>query len=94
LENQDLGYQVPGRVLVELHNPPSHATIPQMEARYRQLEANLDRLPGVTGSGLALYNPLTNNWGTSRVVMGPGERGLSAESLNADFARTKFYACG
>jgi predicted permease len=49
LENQDFGFQVPGRVLVELHNPPSNATIPQMEARYRQLEANLDRLPGVTG---------------------------------------------
>ena len=91
LENQDLGYQVSGRVLVELHNPPSDATIPQMEARYRQLEANLDRLPGVTGSGLALYNPLTNNWGELVLVAGhpapaPGEQaGSSWDRVSTDY---------
>jgi predicted permease len=91
LENQDFGFQVPGRVLVELHNPPSNATIPQMEARYRQLEANLDRLPGVTGSGLALYNPLTNNWGELVLVAGhpepaPGEEsGASWDRVSAKY---------
>src|ERR1700686_3759751 len=78
LEHQDFGFQVPGRVLVELHNPTANYTMPQLAARYRQLEANLDRLPGVQGTGLALYNPLTNNWGELVLVAGhppptPGE---------------------
>jgi predicted permease len=91
LENQDFGFQVPGRVMVELHNPSSDATIPQMEARYRQLEANLNRIPGVTGSGLALYNPLTNNWGELVLVAGhpapaPGEEaGSSWDRVSANY---------
>jgi predicted permease len=78
LESQDFGFQVPGRVVVELHNSPSDITLPQLEARYRQLEENLNRLPGVQGAGLALYNPLTDNWGEGILVAGhpapaPGE---------------------
>ena len=49
LEHQDFGFQVPGRVLVELHNPAANYTMPQLAALYRQLEASLDRLPGVQG---------------------------------------------
>jgi predicted permease len=63
LENQDFGYQVNGRVLVGLNNPPATYTLPRLNALYRQIEDSLNRLPGVQGSGLALYNPLTNNWG-------------------------------
>ncbi len=91
LENQDFGFQVAGRVLVELHNPTTNAALPQMEARYRQLEANLNRLPGVTGSGLALYNPLTNNWGELILVAGhpapaPGEQaGASWDRVSANY---------
>jgi predicted permease len=91
LENQDFGFQVSGRVMVELHNPSSDATVPQMEARYRQLEANLNRIPGVTGSGLALYNPLTDNWGELVLVAGhpatsPGEQaGSSWDRVSANY---------
>jgi len=70
LENQDFGYQVQGRVVVDLHDPPASYTLPQLEALYRQLEERLNRLPGVQGSGLALYNPLTNNWGEMILVDG------------------------
>ncbi|HUI41807.1 MAG TPA: ABC transporter permease, partial [Terriglobia bacterium] len=70
LEHQDFGYQVQGRVLVGLHNPPATYTEPKLAALYRELEARLDRLPGVRGSGLALYNPLTNNWGELIIVAG------------------------
>jgi predicted permease len=78
LEHQDFGFKIPGRVLVELHNPAANYTMPQLAARYRQLEASLDRLPAVQGSGVALYNPLTNNWGELVLVAGhpapaPGE---------------------
>jgi predicted permease len=34
------------------------------------LEDRLNRLPGVRGSGLALYNPLTDNWGELIYVAG------------------------
>ncbi len=70
LEHQDFGYQVQGRVLVELHNPPASYTQVKLAALYRQLEEHLNRLPGVQGCGLALYNPLTNNWGDLILVTG------------------------
>jgi len=70
LEHQDFGYRVQGRVVVELHNPPATYTQPKLAALYRELEDRLDRLPGVQGSGLALYNPLTDNWGELVYVAG------------------------
>ena len=70
LEHQDFGYQLQGRVVVELHDPPATYTLTQLEALYRQIEQNLNRLPGVRGSGLALYNPLTDNWGEMILISG------------------------
>ncbi|HJX83529.1 MAG TPA: FtsX-like permease family protein, partial [Candidatus Angelobacter sp.] len=70
LEHQDFGYRVDGRVLVALHNPSAGFTQPRLAALNRQLEERLTRLPGVQGAGLALYNPLTNNWGEMIMVAG------------------------
>jgi predicted permease len=70
LENQDFGFKVPGRVLVSLHNPPASYSVEKLRALYRQLEERVNRVPGVQGSGLALYNPLTDNWGEGIVVSG------------------------
>jgi predicted permease len=70
LENQDFGYQLHSRVVVTLHNPQTGYTVPKLTALYRQLEEQLNRLPGVQGSGLALYNPLTDNWGEMVLVSG------------------------
>src|SRR5207248_1312692 len=70
LEHQDFGYLVPQRVLVSLHNPPSSYPPAKLAALYRRLEDRLARLPGVQGAGLALYNPLTNNWGELIMVAG------------------------
>jgi hypothetical protein len=50
-------------VLVAMNRPPASYTQPQLAALYRSLEERLDSLPGVRGAGLALYNPLTDNWG-------------------------------
>jgi predicted permease len=80
LEHQDFGYQVQGRVLVALHDPPASYTLPQLEGLYRQLEESLDRLPGVQGSGLALYNPLTDNWGEMVLVSGHPPPTMGEES--------------
>jgi predicted permease len=70
LEHQDFGYAVHGRVVVSLNRPPASYTQPKLAALYRELEDRLNRLPGVQGSGLALYNPLTDNWGELILVAG------------------------
>ena len=70
LQHQDFGFQVQGRIVVSLHHPPATYTIPKLNPIYRELEARLNRLPGVQGSGLALYNPLTDNWGELILVAG------------------------
>ena len=91
LENQNFGYQTKGRVIVGLNRPPSSYTQPRLAAVYRQLEDRLNRLPGVTGSGLALYNPLTDNWGEGILVSGhpapkPGEpSGSSWDRVSANY---------
>ena len=91
LENQDFGYQVQGRVEVDMNNPPATYTQPQLASLYRQLEERLNRLPGVQGSGLALYNPLTDNWGELIMVAGhpPAklheEAGASWDRVSANY---------
>ena len=91
LENQDFGYQVAGRVIVTLHNTPGDYTIPKLNALYRQLEENLNRIPGVQGTGLALYNPLTDNWGEGVFIQGhpmPGvndNTGSSWDRVSANY---------
>ena len=80
LENQDFGYEVKGRVVVALHNPPASYSPAKLQALYRQLEDRLSRLPGVQGTGLALYNPLTNNWGEMIFVAGHPPAKIEEES--------------
>jgi predicted permease len=80
LEHQDFGYQVQGRVLVSLHNPPARYSQPRLLALYRQMEESFNRLPGVKGSGLALYNPLTDNWGELIYVAGHPAPKMNEES--------------
>ncbi len=91
LEQQDFGYRIDGRVVVSLNQPPATYTLPQLAALYRRLEDRLNRLPGVRGSGLALYNPLTNNWGELILVEGhpppkmDEEAGASWDRVSANY---------
>jgi predicted permease len=91
LEHQNLGYRTDGRVVVSLNQPPATYTLPKLQALYRQLEEGLNALPGVTGAGLALYNPLTNNWGEMILVSGHpppkmgDEDGSSWDRVSADY---------
>jgi len=80
LEHQDFGYQVQNRVEVNMNRPPATYTLPQVASLYRQLEGQLNRLPGVQGAGLALYNPLTDNWGELIMVAGHPPAKLNEES--------------
>ena len=80
LEHQDFGYQVQGRVEVDINSPPATYTQPRLAALYRQLEEQLNRLPGVQGSGLAMYNPLTDNWGELIMIAGHPSAKLNEEA--------------
>ena len=90
-----------GRVLVALNRPPATYTPEKLAALYRDLEERLNRLPGVQGAGLALYNPLTDNWGELRArrrasaaeagragrrVVGSRQRELPAEPRRASWS--------
>src|SRR6202035_5451027 len=80
LEHQDFGYQVQGCVVVNMNSPPASYTQPQLTALYRQLEYQLSRVPGVQGAGLAMYNPLTDNWGELIMVAGHPPAKFNEES--------------
>jgi predicted permease len=91
LEHQDFGYQVHGRVEVDMNSPPASYTQLQLAALYRLMEEKLNRIPGVQGSGLAMYNPLTDNWGELIMVAGHpagklnGESGASWDRVSANY---------
>jgi predicted permease len=89
LENQNFGFRTESRLIVTLLKPPSAYSVPQLEAVYRRLESGLSSIPGVKGSGLALYNPLTDNWGMPVFVAGhprePDQPGASLDRVSADF---------
>lgn len=70
LEGQDFGFARDGRVLVAVGRPAPSFTAERLTALYRDVEERLTRLPGVQGAGLALYNPLTNNWGEGVLIAG------------------------
>jgi predicted permease len=80
LEHQDFGFQVPRRVVVDMNFPPATYTQPQLAALYKQLEQELLQIPGVQGVGLAMYNPLTDNWGELIMVAGHPQPKMSEES--------------
>lgn len=91
LEHQDFGFQIKDRVLVGLQPAPSSYTPQKLDALYRQLEQRLNSLPAVRGSGLALYNPLTDNWGELVMVAGhpvpkmEDESGASWDRVSTNF---------
>ncbi len=93
LEHQDFGFQVPGRVEVEVQFPLQGYTEAKLAPLYRKLEDRLDSLPGVEQNGLALYNPLTDNWGELIMVAGhpPGklseQSGASWDRVSAGYLR-------
>jgi predicted permease len=80
LEGQNFGYPIKGRVMVSLHNPEAGRTPAKLAAIYRELEDRLNQIPGVRGSGLAPYNPLTDNWGEIIMVAGHPPSQLSGDA--------------
>jgi predicted permease len=63
LERQDFGFRSDGLVSVSLNPPPSSYSQERLDALYRDVHERLRRVPGVERASLALYSPLTDNWG-------------------------------
>jgi predicted permease len=70
LQSQSFGYTITDRVLVSMNRPPADYDGPKLASLYRDLEERLKAMPGVRGGGLALYNPLTDNWGELILISG------------------------
>lgn len=90
IEHQNFGYQTHGRIVVSINRPPANYPLPKLEALYRRMQASMDALPGVKGSGMALYNPLTDNWGELILVSGhpakiSDEAGASWDRVSAHY---------
>ena len=91
LETQNFGFRVDGRVIVSMNALPATYSQEKLASVYRQLEERLERLPGIQGVGLALYNPLTDNWGELILVKGHpapqmnGEGGASWDRVSANY---------
>jgi len=89
LKHQDFGYQVSNRRVVSLNQPPANYTLPQLQSLYRQIQTRVNALPGVQGSGLALYNPLTDNWG--ELILRPNHPlPKMSEEANASWDRVSY----
>jgi predicted permease len=94
LEHQDFGFRAEGRVLVAIRTPRADYTTPRLTALYRDIERRLKALPGVEGAGLALYNPLADNWGEMVFVAGHppaqmnGESGASWDRVTSDYMQS------
>jgi predicted permease len=70
LEGQNFGFEVAHRIEINLNSPPATYSVDRLNALYPDLERHLREIPGVENTGLAMYNPLTDNWGESIVVDG------------------------
>jgi predicted permease len=91
LESQDFGYRIENRVQVNLNSLPATYAPAALQSLYRSVEQRLLALPGVEGVGLALYNPLNDNWGEGVLIQGhplprPDENvGASWDRVSAGF---------
>lgn len=63
LENQDFGYHTDGLVSVGFNSLPPTYSQERLQAVYRDVLDRLRRVPRIKNASLALYAPLTDNWG-------------------------------
>ncbi|MBZ5724537.1 MAG: ABC transporter permease [Acidobacteriia bacterium] len=85
LERQDFGFRSDGLISVSLNPPPSSYSEERLEVLYRSVQERLQRVPGIERASLALYSPLTNNWGEMIVV--DGRPAVLNETSNASWDR-------
>ena len=72
LQHQDFGYELDHRITFNVTGPWASYPTPQLDAEYRELQDRLQAIPGVQRAALALYTPLTDNWGELVIRQGHG----------------------
>ena len=72
LQHQNFGYELDHRITINLTGPWSSYPTPKLDAEYRELQDRLRAIPGVERAALALYTPLTDNWGEMVIRQGHG----------------------
>ena len=80
LEHQKFGFETANRIVIEMGAPAPTYTPERLNALYRNLQEQLSRIPGVEKAGLALYNPLTDNWGEMVMIEGRPNNSMSEDS--------------
>jgi predicted permease len=70
VETQRFGFRVKDAVSVSLNAPPATYSFEKLNSIYRSLQERLGRIPGIRSVALALYSPLTDNWGELVMVDG------------------------
>ncbi|HZT32230.1 MAG TPA: ABC transporter permease [Bryobacteraceae bacterium] len=94
LERQDFGFRNDGLISLSLNPPPASYSQERLDALYRNLLERLRRVPGIESAGLALYSPLTDNWGDIIFVDGHpppqlnDKFGASWDRVSAGFLET------
>ena len=83
LERQNFGFRNDGLISVSLNPPLSSYSQERLDALYRDLQQRLRRVPGVERARLALYAPLTDNWGELINVDGHPPAGLNENSVSS-----------
>jgi predicted permease len=74
LEHQQFGFQTRGRMLVKVDPRLAGYTSERLAGLYRQLESNLQGLPGVVSTSLSLYSPMEGmNWSFGASIEGHSE---------------------
>jgi predicted permease len=63
LERQDFGFRSDDLIVVGLNPPPSSYSQDRLDAVYRNALDRVHSVPGVERASLAMYAPLTDNWG-------------------------------
>ena len=89
LESQDFGFRTDGLALVNVNPPPSTYPIERLDSLYRDVLDRVQRIPGIERASLAMYAPLTDNWGELIFVEGHPPAQMSAES-NSSWDRVSF----
>ena len=83
MQNQDFGFHNDGLVTVSLSSPPASYSPERIDTLFRDVEDRLKRTPGIERAGLALYAPLTNNWGELVFVDGKPPAEMSEKFVSS-----------
>jgi putative ABC transport system permease protein len=87
LQHQKFGFETQGRYIAWINPQLGHYKLEQMEPMFRQIDEQLQQIPGVRMVAPALYAPMTgDSWNNSIRVQGRPEPGPK-EDMGAGFVR-------